>query len=110
MDEKDYIELQNLLVKLRIAALKEISNPNIPPKSRDADMKIIRYVDWLRNNTILQIYGGTDMNDKEFVEKVCSRCENNHNEDCNIVKRMDGNSDCANKIIKEEENQNVSNE
>lgn len=40
------------------------------------------------------------MNDKEFVEKVCSKCENNHDEDCNIVKRMDGNSDCANKVIK----------
>ena len=40
------------------------------------------------------------MNDKEFVEKVCCQCENNHNEDCNIVKRMDGNSDCTNKKIK----------
>lgn len=46
------------------------------------------------------------MNDKEFVEKVCCQCENNHNEDCNIVKRMDGNSDCTNKKIKEEENNN----
>ena len=58
MDEKDYIELQTLLVKLRVAALKEISDPNLIPKFRDRDMKIIRYVDWLRNNTILQIYGG----------------------------------------------------
>ena len=57
MDEKDYIELQTLLVKLRVIALKEISNPNLIAQSRDKDMKIIRYVDWLRNNTILQIYG-----------------------------------------------------
>lgn len=60
MEEKDYIELQNLLVKLRIAALKEISNPNLIPKSRDRDMKIIRYVDWLRNNTIISISGGDE--------------------------------------------------
>lgn len=64
MDEKDYIELQTLLVKLRVAALKEISDPNLIPKFRDRDMKIIRYVDWLRNNTILQIYGG-DENEQE---------------------------------------------
>ncbi len=64
MDEKDYIELQTLLVKLRVAALKEISDPNLIPKFRDRDMKIIRYVDWLRNNTILQIYGG-DNNEQE---------------------------------------------
>lgn len=65
MDEKDYIELQTLLVKLRVAALKEISDPNLIPKFRDRDMKIIRYVDWLRNNTILQIYGG-DNNEQEM--------------------------------------------
>ena len=60
MEEKDYIELQNLLVKLRIAALKEISNQNLIPKIRDRDMKIIRYVDWLRNNTIISIGGGDE--------------------------------------------------
>ena len=49
MDEKDYIELQTLLVKLRVIALKEISNPNLTAQIRDKDMKIIRYVDWLRN-------------------------------------------------------------
>lgn len=64
MDEKDYIELQTLLVKLRIAALKEISDPNLIPKFRDRDMKIIRYVDWLRNNTIISIFGG-DNNEQE---------------------------------------------
>ncbi len=64
MDEKDYIELQTLLVKLRVAVLKEISNPNLVSQCRDRDMKIIRYVDWLRNNTILQIYGG-DNNEQE---------------------------------------------
>lgn len=58
MDEKDYIELQTLLVKLRVVALKEISDPNLIPKFRDRDMKIIRYVDWLRNNTIISIFGG----------------------------------------------------
>lgn len=58
MEDKDYIELQTLLAKLRVAALKEISNPDVPSKTRDKDMKIIRYIDWLRNNTILYIYGG----------------------------------------------------
>jgi len=66
MEEKDYIELQNLLVKLRIAALKEISNQNLIPKIRDRDMKIIRYVDWLRNNTILTIYGGDENEQKVY--------------------------------------------
>ena len=66
MEENDYIELQNLLVKLRIAALKEISNPNLTPQCRDKDMKIIRYVDWLRNNTILTIYGGDDNEQKMY--------------------------------------------
>ena len=58
MDEKDYIELQTLLVKLRVIALKEISNPNLVPQCRDRDMKIIRYVDWLRNNAIIYIQEG----------------------------------------------------
>ena len=66
MDEKDYIELQTLLVKLRVAALKEISNPNLVPQFRDKDMKIIRYVDWLRNNTILRIYGGDENEQKVY--------------------------------------------
>lgn len=66
MDEKDYIELQTLLVKLRIAALKEISSPNLVPQFRDKYMKIIRYVDWLRNNIILQIYGGNENEQKVY--------------------------------------------
>ncbi len=66
MDEKDYIELQTLLVKLRVAALKEISNPNLTAQFRDKDMKIIRYVDWLRNNIILQIYGGDENEQKVY--------------------------------------------
>lgn len=42
------------------------------------------------------------MNDKEFVKEVCVKCENEHEEDCNIRRRMDGNSDCINKIIKKD--------
>lgn len=60
MEEQDYIDLQTLLAKSRVACLKEISDPNIDPKFRDKDMKIIRYVDYLRNNTILYIYGGKE--------------------------------------------------
>jgi len=64
MDEKDYIELQTLLVKLRIVALKQLSIPNLTDQFRDKDMKIIRYVDWLRNNAILTIYGGDENEQK----------------------------------------------
>ena len=39
------------------------------------------------------------MNEKEFVKEVCSKCESTNDEDCNIVRRMDGNVDCTNKNI-----------
>lgn len=58
MEEQDYINLQTLLAKLRVSCLKEISDPNIDSKIRDKDMKIIRYVDYLRNNIVLKVNGG----------------------------------------------------
>lgn len=55
MEENEYIELQNLLTKLRVEALKELSDRNIVTKCRDRDVKMIRYVDWLRANMFLKI-------------------------------------------------------
>lgn len=51
MEEQDYIDLQNLLTKLRVHLLKEISNPNLIQKYRDIDIKMIRSIDNLRRNT-----------------------------------------------------------
>lgn len=45
------------------------------------------------------------MNDteKEFVKNECSKCKNTNDSDCNIIRRMNGEYDCTNKIINEEE-------
>ncbi len=51
MEETEYIELQTLLTKLRVILLKEISNPNLVIKYRDANTKMIRSIDNLRKNT-----------------------------------------------------------
>ena len=59
MEEEDYIQLQTLLAKFRVAAMKEMGAPDTPTKVREKDLKIIRKIDYLRNNTILKIYGGT---------------------------------------------------
>lgn len=59
MEEEDYIQLQTLLAKFRVAAMKEMGAPDTPTKIREKDLKIIRHIDFLRNNTILNLYGGT---------------------------------------------------
>ena len=59
MEEEDYIQLQTLLAKFRVAAMKEMSAEDTPVKIREKDLKIIRHIDYLRNNTILKMYGGT---------------------------------------------------
>ena len=50
MEEDEYVQLQTLLIKLRVTALKKIGNENLIPKIRDNEMKVIRYEDWLRNH------------------------------------------------------------
>lgn len=55
MEAEEYIQLQTLLAKLRVVCLTEISDINLSSKSRDKDMKIIRYIDFLRNNANLKI-------------------------------------------------------
>lgn len=44
-----------------------------------------------------------DTNDRKFIEEVCSKCINKHNNEdlCNIIIRMDGKPDCCNKKLKE---------
>ncbi len=58
MEEEDYIQLQTLLAKFRVVALKEMGAEDTPTKIQEKDLKIIRHIDYLRNNTILKIYGG----------------------------------------------------
>ena len=59
MEEEEYIQLQTLLAKFRVAAMKEMGAPDTPTKVKEKDLKIIRKIDCLRNNTILNLYGGT---------------------------------------------------
>ena len=58
MEEEDYIQLQMLLVKFRVVTMKEYGAKGTPQKIREKDLKIIRNIDFLRNNTILNLYGG----------------------------------------------------
>lgn len=58
MEEEDYIQLQTLLAKFRVVAMKEYGAKDTPPKTREKDLQIIRKIDYLRNNTILSLYGG----------------------------------------------------
>lgn len=58
MNEEDYIQLQTLLAKFRVVAMKEYGSENTSTKTKEKDLKIIRKIDYLRNNTILNLYGG----------------------------------------------------
>ena len=57
MGEDEYIQLQTLLAKFRIVAMKEMGDTKTSIKTREKDLKIIRHIDYLRNNTILNLYG-----------------------------------------------------
>lgn len=57
MEEDEYIQLQILLAKFRIVAMKEMGDTKTTTKTREKDLKIIRHIDYLRNNTILNLYG-----------------------------------------------------
>lgn len=58
MEEEDYIQLHTLLAKFRVVAMKEYGAEGTPAKTREKDLQIIRRIDYLRNNTILNLYGG----------------------------------------------------
>lgn len=53
MKEKEYIELQNLLVKLRVEQLKELDNKDL--KKRDRIVRNIRAIDILRKNVEVKL-------------------------------------------------------
>ena len=57
MGEDEYIQLQTLLAKFRIVAMKEMGDTKTSTKTREKDLKIIRHIDYQRNNTILNLYG-----------------------------------------------------
>lgn len=48
MEEDEYIQLQTLLVKFRIVAMKEMGDTKTTTKTREKDLKIIRHIDYLK--------------------------------------------------------------
>lgn len=68
MEEADYIQLQTLLAKFRVVVMKEYGSKDTLPKIREKDLQIIRRIDYLRNNTILNLYGG-NMRQKTIIDK-----------------------------------------
>ena len=65
MEEREYVELQNLLTKLRVVALKELSFNGIDSKYRNQLIKTVRKVDWLRNNVLIKIENESECEEKE---------------------------------------------
>lgn len=55
MNENEYIELQNLLTKLRVQNLKLIGDLNVEQSTRDKSYRMIRYIDFIRNNATFEI-------------------------------------------------------
>lgn len=55
MEEKDYVELQMLLAKLRVICLKETGNPNIKAKEREKQIKLVRSIDNIRTKMPLKL-------------------------------------------------------
>ena len=49
MEEKDYIELNTLLARLRINCTKNLAN-EIDSKQRERSLRVIRNIDNIRNN------------------------------------------------------------
>lgn len=58
MEEADYIQLNTLLAKFRVVEMKEYGAKDKPQKVREKSLKIIRNIDFLRNNTPINLYGG----------------------------------------------------
>lgn len=60
MEEKDYIELQMLLAKLRVICLKEIGNQDLDAKEREKQFKLVRNIDNIRTKMPLKLETGSD--------------------------------------------------
>lgn len=69
MNADDYINLQTLLAKLRVETMKEYGNLDVDATTRQRDLRVIRNIDYIRNNTILNLYGGADMEVKMTMEE-----------------------------------------
>lgn len=60
MEDEEYIQLQKLLSKFRTVAMKQYGANDTPQAVKERTLQIIRRIDYLRKNTILNIYGGTN--------------------------------------------------
>ena len=49
MEEREYVELQCLLVKYRVNCLKDYSNMSMPTSLREKARKQVGYIDEIRN-------------------------------------------------------------
>lgn len=57
MEEEEYIQLQNLLTKYRVACLKMYGNPHVSTKIRESYRGQISSIDNLRKKMMLVIKG-----------------------------------------------------
>ena len=60
MEEEDYIELNNLLVKYKVLCLKTYSNFKTDSKTREKSIKQVRYIDFIRKDMPLKLEEATN--------------------------------------------------
>ena len=58
MEEKEYIELNTLLAKLRVICLKEIGMPELTASDREKNYKLVRNIDYIRKKMPLKVGEG----------------------------------------------------
>ena len=64
MNYQDYIDFQTLLAKLRVNCFRTLDNKLLKSKKRDKNIKMIRAIDYLKNNTTL--VGEEKISDNEY--------------------------------------------
>lgn len=92
MNEREFIQLHTLLSKLRVEALKKMSNKNNSSSEQYIALKVVRNIDYIKNHPIIHF------NDRDFINKKCSKCANKYNDNdlCCIRKNIDGHPQCVN--------------
>ena len=55
MNEEEYVELNRLLAKLRVKALKDTSDPLMTIAEKERKLKTVRVIDFLRKTVEPQI-------------------------------------------------------
>ncbi len=55
MEEKEYIELNTLLAKLRVNCLKEVGKPELTSSERERNYKLVRNIDYIRRTMPLKV-------------------------------------------------------